>query len=84
MEEDDKPMAVKTKVISTKMTNKDKETVDSIKVKHNKTDKSKDKTIDYLESEFFTLTKPVDRIHTNSLVILGKKTKKNQKQAQPG
>ena len=36
-------------------------------------------TNDYLESVSFSLTKPVDRIHTNSLVIKGKKTKTNQK-----
>merc|ERR1711954_446429 len=35
-------------------------------------------TNNYLESVSFSLTKPVDRIHTNSLVIKGKKTKKNK------
>ena len=78
MKEDDKNIDVKTKVSTTNMTNKDNEKVDS-KVKHNETEYSKDKTTDYHESESFTITKPVDRIHTYSLIILGKKSKKHKK-----
>ena len=36
-------------------------------------------TNDYPESVSFPLTKPVDKIHNNSIVMKGKKTKKKQK-----
>ena len=36
-------------------------------------------TNDYLESVSFPLTKPVDKIHNNSIVMKSKKTKKKPK-----
>ena len=79
MEDANKMMNVKPKVTTNKMTNKAKEKHDSVQVKHTKTNTCKDKTFNYHEGELFTLKKPVDRIHTISLGILGKKTKKKQK-----
>ena len=52
---------------------------DSIKVKNNKIEFSKFKTIDYLESVMNILTKPVDKIHISNFMSMGKKNKKTKK-----
>ena len=52
---------------------------DSIKVKSNKYDISKDKLNDYLESIHNTLTKPVGKTHTSNFIFMGKKKQKKQK-----
>ena len=67
---------LKLKMIANKLYKTHK---DSIKVIHNKTDISKDKIIDYLESVINTLTKPVDKIHISNFMSMGKKNKKTKK-----
>ena len=49
------------------------------KVKHTKTEISKDKTIDDLENVIYTLTKPVDKIHISNFMLMGKNKQKNKK-----
>ena len=76
MKENSNTIDVNTKVKYTIMTNKDKKRVDSI-VTHKETESTNDMTYDHQECDLITLKKPVDKIHNSSLVILGKKTKKN-------
>merc|ERR1712115_64255 len=51
----------------------------SYTVKHNKNENSKVKTNDNPESVNNTLTKPVDKIHTSYIVLMGKKSKNTKK-----
>ena len=62
-----------------KVTHNKSLSLSKIKVKHNKTAISKDKTIDYLENVINTLTKPVDKIHISNFMLMGKKNKKQKK-----
>ena len=52
---------------------------DSIEVKADKNDNSKDKLNDYLESVTNTLTKPVGKTHISNSILMGKKKLKSKK-----
>ena len=71
-----KIVELRLEMIANKLTKTHK---DSIKVKPNKNDISKDKLIDYLESVYNTLTKPVGKTHISNFILMGKKNKKAKK-----
>ena len=52
---------------------------DSIEVKTDKNDNSKDMLNDYLESVNNTLTKPVGKTHISNFIFMGKKKQKSKK-----